>query len=673
MCGFVGIADLTGHLTADVAARVDAMGARIAHRGPDDRTVLDVPFCRIEFRRLAIIDPAGGRQPVASPDGRIACVLNGELYDHRDHRAALARYGVPVPPGSDAAILPALYERHGPDFVHQLDGMFAIAVVDHGRRQVHLLRDALGIKPLYVARRGDLVLFASELTALVASGLVSDGLDPQAAAELAAFRFTLGPRTALDGVERVAPGERLVIDVARRRVDRTRWWTPESAAAEARRRRDGGTTRDLGAIIDRSVARQLVADVPVGLSLSGGLDSSLVAESVARTVRSTGGPVPTAYTTVFDDEDGEERAHARLVCRTLGLVQHEVPVTAADLEHDLDALVAAGDEPCLDPALLPAVAVARAASLDVKVLLSGTGGDELFGGYGHYRPGRQHSLLGALPPRVAPSVLRRLATRRGHLDPRRLDRLAAFAAMGPRGRRRLALQIAGRATADGSALAALLGPARDRALAAFTATWPEALAACAPHDPVAAPMRHDLAHYLPDQLLLLLDRATMASSIEGRVPLLGREVVEAGLALASHECFGPRIGLKHPLRTLAAHRLPAPLVAAPKRGWHTPVDRRLVDAGPNGRLDLARAILLDRASELDAFADAAAVRRLLEAGDDTARRRAAGTVHALVMLVRWRSRVRAIAGAARASFARRSAPVVVTPPTSGTAGGRRAA
>jgi asparagine synthase (glutamine-hydrolysing) len=611
MCGFAGLYLLAPfEAPAALRARVLAMARTIAHRGPDQESALVLPFAAAAFRRLSIVDLQTGGQPVHSRDGAIAVFFNGEIYNHTELRERLRReHGVDVQGGSDAAVLPHLYERYGERFVELLNGMFAICVLDARDRSCRLYRDRLGIKPLYFAVTERAVVFGSELKPIWRSGLVPAAIDEDQVVPFLELFYVPGARTLARGIDRLLPGEflRLSPHEPPRRV---RYWSLRPRAG----RPAGDVLDELDALLADATRLQLMADVPLGLSLSGGIDSGLIAHWVRRSSSNV-----RAYTIAFPDTDPGELAAARATARALGLEQVEIEALPGDFLDELDRTAACNDEPVADPAFQPALQVATAASRHVKVLLAGTGADELFAGYGHHAFARR-----ARAYRLLAFVLGdRLAARATGFD--RAD--AVRAAARAYGRSRLpwhAQAMTHLSAADRAALRPVAAADHLRELGeAFAA------AADAGLDPMNRQLAADAATYLPHQLLALLDRTTMAVSIEGRVPYLDHRVVELALAIPGRGKYRLPHGNKWLLRRLAARHLPPLVTAQQKRGFPSPVRSCLAPA----RLPAVRERLLDRSSFVADFLPAAWLHSLL--ADGGAMQRAALTVHSLLVLDTW--------------------------------------
>ena len=561
MCGFAGIYLLDPNTApADLPTRIRAMARAIAHRGPDAQTELIEPYCGVGFRRLAIVDLVTGDQPVRAGDERIQVFFNGEIYNHLELREQLRRdHGVDVQHGSDAAVLPHLFEHYGPDFVELLNGMFAICVLDGRDRSCWLYRDRLGIKPLYFASAGSTVVFGSELKALFGSGLVQPTIDPAQVVPFLELFYVPGAATICPGVEKLLPGERLLLRPGQP-PQRQRYWR----LAQHVEPLTGDRLDELDALLADATKLQLMADVPVGISLSGGLDSSLIAYYAKQGLSAYGDDVDVrAFTIAFPDTDPGELECARSVSQSLGIEQIEISAPAADFLAELDATTHFNDEPVADPAVFPALCVARAAREHVKVLLAGSGADELFAGYGHYRlTGRctAYRLLShVLGDRLASKAvgMRRAPAERAAIRVFNRNRLPYH------GRAMTHLSDADRA--------ALRPLAHHDHLQELAASFGSAKQL----DPRNQQLCADTETYLPHQLLSLLDRTTMAASIEGRVPFLDHRVAEFALAIHGKHKFGDKFENKLLLRRLATRHLPAAVASRKKHGFPNAVTKWL--------------------------------------------------------------------------------------------------
>jgi len=529
---------------------VERMVATIEHRGPDSDGLIDAPGCRVGFKRLAIVDLTTGDQPVSNEDGTVEVLLNGEIFNHRDLRAQLERAGHRFRTHGDAEIIPHLYEEYGPDFVHHLNGMFAICLIDHTRQRTLLYRDRIGIKPLFVARSGTKVAFGSELKTIVASGIVEPDLNESQLMMFLGNFCTAGRETLLHGIERLLPGEMMEIR-AGHDPDRRRYYqVPVTAAADT-------TPPDLDALDDLladAVGLRLMADVPVGISLSGGLDSSLITMYAARAQRSD----LNLFTVHFEGTPRDELDCATEVADHFGLQHETLSASTSSFLAEAPATFWMCDEPVADPAYYSATKVADAAASMVKVLLSGTGADELFAGYGHHALTPKKRALSRLPggllrsPALTPLLNRIL--RADEVEPLRAYRDD-----------RLPWHLRALSSLDrdsGVALTAHLDSPRDPA-EALRAAYTRAAAA----HPLNQQLLADTETYLPDQLLPVLDRSTMGASIEGRVPFLDHRVVEMAMRMDASAKLGSGNERKAPLRALARGQLPDRILDRPKLGF----------------------------------------------------------------------------------------------------------
>lgn len=510
MCGIAGLAVPRGKVPSpDILKHLaDALG----HRGPDGRGDYSRDNVGLIQNRLSIIDLAGGRQPIFDPSGR-AIVANGEIYNYIELKASLPEAHFIT--NSDCEPPLHLYAREGLSFARRLRGMYALAIHDPAAGRLVLARDPFGIKPLYWTEGGFGFAFASEPQALVAAGLVVPSVDRQALSELLQLQFTCGLDTIFPGVHRVAPGETLVVEDGRVVERHLLPALPETG------REDGDCDQllhRLDQVLMESVDIHQRADVPFGMFLSGGIDSSALLAMMARL-----NPRPVlAFTAGFPGTGvHDERAHARALAQAVGAKHVEVEFTEADFWAMLPRVAAAMDDPAADYACLPTFKLAERARQEVKVILAGEGGDELFGGYGRYRA--------AMRPWPLSRPMRRTGTFDG------LDVLRP-APTGWRDRFAAAERAARR-------------PGRTR-LQVAQAT--------------------DCADWLPNDLLIKADRCLMHNAIEGRVPFLDTEVARFAFALPDKWKVHKNSG-KWLLRLWLDKALPAARPFERKRGFTVPV------------------------------------------------------------------------------------------------------
>ncbi|MGI8573181.1 MAG: asparagine synthase (glutamine-hydrolyzing) [Solirubrobacteraceae bacterium] len=596
MCGICGIVSLSGEAVDH--RRIAAMTEAMRHRGPDGRGELRRDQVGLGMRRLAIIDLLGGDQPQSNEDGTVHVVQNGEIYNYRELRRELAGRGHTLRTESDTEVLVHLYEDLGPAFAERLRGMFAVAVWDERQRRLMLARDRFGIKPLFYARpdgRGTLA-FASELTALALASDQRPDLDPAALEAYLAFNSIPAPLSILAGHHKLPPGHALIADEGGVRVERFARPAPV-AVPELLRERSPALIDELLARLRDSVRAHLIADVPVGVLLSGGIDSSLITALAAGEV---GAGVRT-FSVAFRERTFDESARAEMVAKRFGTDHHRL-VLDPDGVSLLPRIVAALDEPLGDSSLLPTFLVSELAASEVKVVLTGEGADELFGGYETY-------LADVLADRLAPlaRVLRPW-----------IERL-------PSSSRRVSLDYRAKRFARAADLPALerhLGwkqifaaPQRERMLlardrdgadpyAGYRARYAETAGA----EPLARLQDLDRGGYLVDDLLVKTDRMSMAHSLEARVPYLDEVVARFALALPRDQRVRGWTK-KRLLRRAAASLLPREIVHGRKRGFSIPAAAWL--RGPMA--PFAREVLSPENLRRQGVFDPAAVQQVLDA------------------------------------------------------------
>src|SRR5213592_1993665 len=544
MCGICGIASTRGSVDP---GRLAAMSATLVQRGPDsDGTYLDGPV-GLAARRLAIIDLATGDQPISNEDGRITVVQNGELYNYRELRRELERAGHRFSTSGDTEVLVHLYEEHGARFAERLRGMFAVALWDSARARLVLARDPYGIKPLYYREVGGELEFASELRALPRGEIDLDALDA-----FLAFNSVPGPLTIFREVRKLQAGQVLTWENGRSEL--MRYARPAPVAAdEVRRDEEAELVEELRARLRDSVRAHLVSDVPVGVLLSGGIDSSALAALAAE---ESSEPLRT-FSIGFEERSFNELEDARRVASRYG-TQHRELVLRPDAAQLLPALADAFDEPFADSSALPTYLVSELAASDVKVALSGEGGDELFGGYYTYAA----DLLAERAGGLARPLVERLptSTARASFD-YRAKRFVRAAHLPPLERHHGWKEI--------------FSPALRAALTGRRHGWdPVSLlrarfAETEGHELLARLQDVDLGTYLVDDLLVKTDRASMAWSLEARVPYLDPVVTNLALALPTrHKVRG--LSKKVLLRKAAEPLVPREIVHGKKRGFSIP-------------------------------------------------------------------------------------------------------
>ena len=554
MCGICGIVDADMRVE-ERERRVAAMAAALVHRGPDDAGAFSAGPVSLGFRRLAVIDLVTGNQPLRLEDDRAVVVLNGEIYNFRELRSELEAKGHRFRTQGDVEVFLRLYDDEGIGAVNRLRGMFAFALWDAARRTLFLGRDRFGIKPLFVARRGNRLAFASEVATLLAGGFPDTReIDRLELRHYLWQKYPSPGGSILAGVQPVPPGHVLELGPQGERV--TAYWRPPDALVD----HPGieATTEVVSDLLRRAVRRQLVADVPVGVFLSGGLDSSTLA-TLVREQRA--GPLET-FAVGFDGEGAvSELPFAGQVARRLDSVHRELAMDPTRVASDLDAILGRLDGPLGDATAIPTWYVSRLARESVTVALSGEGADELFGGYPRQRYDVALDRIGPLGRRLLAPAL----AAAGRPASGRLRRRVALSAG-------LARQLDWSRVFEAESIDELAAeplPPEDALLEAH-ADLARAWEQVAARDPVNARLETDRALFLPGCLLPKVDRMSMAVSLEVRVPYLDEDLADYVLALPGRHKVRGREG-KVVLRRVAQRLLPAEILHRPKQGFDVPI------------------------------------------------------------------------------------------------------
>src|SRR3954447_22682337 len=593
MCGICGLVVGERERAPDLDA-VARMSGRLVHRGPDDDGLFHEGPMALAARRLSIIDLAGGHQPIANEDGSCVVVQNGEIYNYRQLKRELEGRGHRFATDCDTEVLVHGYEEWGESFVERLRGMFAVALWDKRRQRLLLARDRFGIKPLYYRHAGGGLSFASELKAMLEQPGFSREIDPQAVSAYLAFNSIPAPLTIFKEARKLPPGHLLVWEggeVALRRYARP----GPSPAQEVR----SGSAEDLAAelreVLDDSVRGHLVADVPVGVLLSGGVDSGGLAALASRHVDE---PLRT-FSIGFEEEGFDELSRARMLAERYGTDHHDL-VLRPDAVELFPNLVESFDEPFGDSSALPTYLVSKLAAGEVKVALSGEGGDELFGGYYTYVA----DLLARRVGRLA-ALARPLAEALPSSDSRvgfdyKAKRFVRAATLPPLERHHAWKEIH-----SAQRRGALMGARPDWDPVDL---YRERYAETGGAQRLARMQDVDLGIYLVDDLLVKTDRLSMAHSLELRVPLLDQRVADFALALPDRlKVRG--FAKKRLLRRALAPMLPREIVHGRKQGFSIPLAAWL-----RGPLEpFARDVLSPETLDRQGCLDAAAVRPLLDA------------------------------------------------------------
>jgi asparagine synthase (glutamine-hydrolysing) len=593
MCGICGLVAGERERAPDREA-VARMSGRLVHRGPDDDGLFHEGPVALAARRLSIIDLAGGHQPIENEDGSAVVVQNGEIYNYRELKRELEGRGHRFATDCDTEVLVHAYEEWGDAFAERLRGMFAIALWDKRRRRLLLVRDRFGIKPLYYRHAGGGLSFASELKAMLEQPGFSREIDPRAVAAYLAFNSIPAPLTIFKEARKLPPGHLLTWEggaVALRRYARP----GASPAGETRSGSAAELAAELREVLDDSVRAHLVADVPVGVLLSGGVDSGGLAALASKHVDE---PLRT-FSIGFEEEGFNELSRARLVAERYGTHHHEL-VLRPDAVELLTKLVEAFDEPFGDSSALPTYLVSELAVSEVKVALSGEGGDELFGGYYTYVAdllARRVGRLAALARPLAEALPSR--TDRVGFD-YKAKRFARAAALPPLERHHGWKEIF-----SAQARVELAGPG--------ASAWDpldlyrERYAETAGAEPLARMQDVDLGIYLVDDLLVKTDRLSMAHSLELRVPFLDPKVAEFAFSLPT-QLKVRGTAKKRLLRQALAPLLPREIIHGRKQGFSIPIAAWL-----RGPLEpFAREVLAPGAVARQGLLDPAAVTPILD-------------------------------------------------------------
>lgn len=624
MCGIAGVL-YTDRARPVEASLLKAMGDAIAHRGPDAEGFFHGPGIGLAHRRLSIIDLAAGQQPLGNEDGSIQVVFNGEIYNYPDLRSHLLSHGHVFRTHSDTEVLVHLYEEMGESLVERLRGMFAFALWDSRTERLLLARDRVGIKPLYIYRDAEKVVFGSEIKALLAYPGLPRNLDPRSLEDYLAYGMVPGPRSIFRAIEKLQPAHTLLIDRDRSSTPRRYWQlrlTPDPTPTVEE------WLERIRAKLAETVKSHLIADVPVGAFLSGGVDSGAIVACASKDAS----PLQT-FSMGFHEKEFSELPYARQVAERYA-TNHIEEIVTPDAVSLLDDLSLYYDEPFADPSALPTFLVSRLAARHVKVVLSGDGGDEAFGGYARYA----HDLKEAALRRWLPRWLRR-----GLLSP--LARLWPKAEWLPRPLRlktaltNLSLE-ASAAYANTLTLCrepmrrSLLAPDVRRELdghhpAAIVEAAHLASAGIAPLDGM---LGADVETLLPDDFLVKVDRASMACGLEVRPPLLDHELLEMAARIPATWKVH-RGETKWIFKRAVEPMLPADTIWRKKQGFEIPVNGWL--RGP--LREMFEAQVLASKSPFGTLVDGKQIESLY-------RRHLSGTGHhgpvlwSLLVLARWAER-----------------------------------
>jgi asparagine synthase (glutamine-hydrolysing) len=614
MCGIAGIINPRSsiqQLKESLALMLEAL----KHRGPEDEGIYLEQGVGLGHRRLSIIDIRGGHQPLANEDGTINLVTNGEIYNYQELRKDLITKGHIFKTKSDSEVILHLYEEESENCVKHLEGMFAFALWDARNKKLLLARDRFGIKPLYIAISKDLICFASELTAIMQSGLIKTKVDPKALYSYLTFSYVPGPLSILKGIKKVQPAERFVVQSGAVRSDI--YWTPQEVTVSSKR---SLAVNELAGRLDECVRSHLVSDVPVAAFLSGGIDSSsVVAMAQKHTTMET-------FCASFVHTGIDEAPIARRVADHLGTLHHEVNIKIDPVSLLTDA-VNYMYEPFADSSALPTFELCREARKVAKVVLSGDGGDEVFGGYtGRYRVA---ALKAAVPmPGILARGLRFLPPWRSG-GRSSLPQMLDLATLPDEERYVIERQIT-----SASDRAALFGPRQaleyEQALREIAS---KPIAKITHKHPVHRALWMDLTTSLTDDMLTKVDCMSMAHGLEVRVPFLDHHLVEFALSLPPNWLVSPLpVEGKRLLRHAVAPWLPDGILDRPKQGFVVPLNDWL----KNYFLSTFDTLCLGSSSYLPGLLDREAVLKLRQKSLGNTPRH---DLYALIILELWLARI----------------------------------
>ncbi len=609
---------MTPHIRR-IKRSLQGMCSSLRHRGPDDQGLLLQGPVGLGSRRLSIIDLTTGHQPIFNESGRVAVVLNGEIYNFQELRPGLEAKGHRFTTRTDTEVVVHLYEEYGVEAVQRLRGMFALALWDGDRQRLLLARDRVGKKPLFYACLPDRLLFASEIKAILQDSEVPTAIDVAAVDAYLAFQFIPHPLTIYEAIRKLPPAHLLVWEQGKVTIEP--YWHLDFARKI--RIRDGEMAEAIRAQLEEATRVRLTSDVPLGALLSGGVDSSAVVALMSQIMDR---PVQT-FSLGFTEEAYNELPYARQVAQRFATDHHEM-VVSADVAGILPRLVWQYDEPFADKSAVPTFYVAQMASRHVRVVLNGDGGDEAFAGYDKYRFGHWQRAWAHLPGGLRHTLARRM------LAPLQNDSGGRTAWL----LTRLAHSLLPYAEAiyypeffDGYGRAHLYQPWVRQALAGSTSPMAALVSAGLEHldDPVDLMQWLDYQWYLPGDLLVKVDIASMACSLEARSPFLDHRVIEFCAALPSAVKTDGR-ARKIVLREAFRGLLPDAILDRPKQGFSLPLRTWL--RGP--LVALARELLVVEPRGVQEFFDLAAIRRMFEA-HVSGRRNHAHRLWALMVFAQW--------------------------------------
>ena len=583
MCGICGYAGNGPVLSSQT---LESMTAVIKHRGPDASgtvTFEDGPdFCGLGHTRLSIIDLAGGAQPMSNEDGTIWIVFNGEIYNHRDLRSSLKSLGHRYTTSSDTETILHLYEQYGRDCVHHLLGMFAFAIWDDTRKTLFAARDRLGIKPFYYTHEHDALIFGSEIKAIVQSGKIQPALNQEKLNEYLAFGYLTDEHTLFSGIHKLLPGHWLTWEKGS--ISTGRYWDVSFEAKDFRPCQV--IEQELGSLFENTVQMRLMSDVPLGMFLSGGLDSSAIAATMAKLNPDR----INAFTVDFGQGYYSESGYAETVAEASNMQLHKVTVTSRMVVDALEKLIWHNDLPIHFPASIPLYFVSLEASRHVKVVLTGEGSDELFGGYGRYRMSVWNMRMAAMLKHLVPDAVRQVVrTRVWQLPiPMKLKKALAHSLFYHQPDVAHLILDNYYSIFTQAEIQALTGGTAGNDMTGVYDNYLNYYSRF-PEEPVLNRMLYtDMKTYL-EELLMKQDKMSMATSVESRVPFLDHRLVEMAATLPENlKIKGNH--LKYIFKQVSRNLLPPDIIRRPKMGFPLPLETWMKEPLFNG---FVKDILLD--------------------------------------------------------------------------------
>ena len=561
MCGICGVVSFTPDTHLDHGT-LQRMNDSIRHRGPDDDGYHQDAQASLAMRRLSIIDLNTGQQPISNESGDIWVVYNGEIYNFKDVRTELQKRGHQFKTQTDTEVIVHAYEEYGDDCVKHFNGMFAIALWDARKRRLVLIRDRVGIKPLYYWANHSKLVFASELKALIVHPDVPRKINLAALDIFLTLEYVPAPHTIYEGIFKLLPGHILTVENGNVKI-RQYWDIPYQPVSQ----NETECAEALSSLIDEAVRIRLMSDVPLGAFLSGGIDSSTIVGSMSRNMSE---PVQT-FSIGFEDDTYDEVPYANAVAKHFS-TNHHVEVLNPDIASLAEQLVPHHDEPFADTSIFPTYLVSKLASQEVKVVLSGDGGDEIFAGYDTYIAEKLDRYYGRLPGTLRQRILPKFAewlppqpAKKGFVN--KVKRMVEGGALDPSLQHTRWMMFLNSSEKEGLYASDLRATLNQELTAKYVGGYFEQ---ASQFDRLAQQQYVDIKSYLADDILTKVDRMSMAVSIETRVPLLDYRIVEFALNLPPHmKLNGSRT--KSILRNAVKRLVPELVLEKPKQGFSIPM------------------------------------------------------------------------------------------------------